>query len=227
MPNFESGTFAVGLIFPYQHPLPSKVLHNWLIERDFTLIDQESQQHVSISPQGMEVDGEEGIAKKGDIRILYNPDANLHGFGSGSFITAKNVEEVSSDASLEVIGDLYEWIGSEIGAADDIATIEVTLNGLHRNSSQSNLSNLFNTETMDLVGQMGGNPGKGVTARFDSDGDPSTSNWYSLLIDRNASGNPNLWGIKCVRRFDSIDEIGVNELEGAIDDIIGYAKGDQ
>jgi hypothetical protein len=226
MPQFESGTLAVGFIFPYQNPVSKSRLDDWLDEKNFKLIEEESQRGLSIGPRGVEVEGEEGIAKRDDMRILYQPSANLNGFPNSSFLTAKNSEAVDFETVLGTVGNIKTWLDDEVDVLQDVATFESTIEGLVRTGRGYDLTEFFNSETLELVGAIGDHPAEGITARFESEADPDTNDWYRLLIDQDAVGNPNLWGTKIVTRYGQLSEISEDTVITPVDNLIGHTMGE-
>lgn len=226
MPQFESGTLAVGFIFPYQNPVSKSRLNDWLEEQDFELIEEESQQGLSIGPKGVEIEGEEGIAKRNDLRILYQPSANLNGFSNSSFLTVKDTESVSFRDVLTAGEDIETWLDDEIGVLQDVATFELTIEGLVRTGPEYDLTEFFNSETLELVGALRDYPAEGITARFESEADPDSDEWYRLLIDQDAVGNPHLWGVKIVTRYGSLSDISEDTVITPLDDLIEHTLGE-
>lgn len=222
MPQFESGSLAIGFIFPYQNPVSKSRLDDRLEEQDFELIEEESQQGLSIGPGGVEVVGEEGIAKRGDLHILYQPSANLNGFPNSSFLTIKNTESVDFESVLTVSENIETWLDNEIGVLRDVATFEQTIEGLVRTGPDYNLTEFFNSETLELVGALGDDPAEGITAGFESEADPDSNEWYRMLIDQDAVGNPHLWRMKIVTRYESLSDISEDVVISPLDDLIEH-----
>lgn len=222
MPQFESGTLAVGFIFPYQNPVSRSRLNEYLINRDFELIDEESQQGLSIGPGGVEIEGEEGVARRDDLRILYQPSANLNGFPNSSFLTAKDSESVEFETVLSAAEDIESWLDDEIDVLRDVSTFELNIEGLVRTSPEYNLTEFFDSDTLDLVGEIGNHPSEGITARFESEAEPDSNDWYRLMIDQDAVGNPHLWGTKLVTRYGRLSDISEEVVMDPLDDLIEH-----
>lgn len=221
MPDFEGGTLALGLIFEYENPVTESSLKGWLEENEFDFIDQEAQQSLNISPQGMKVEGEEGIAKKDDINILYQASANIKGFSDVSFITVKNTERVEFDNVLSTVDDILNWLG-ELEIADDIISFELTIQGLVRIANGATLTKYFTDDALDLTQAIGGYEAEGLTVRLQSKAKPSSNDWYRVLFDGDAAGNPHLWGLNISTRYENVDEISENRVFEPIDEFIDY-----
>lgn len=226
MPEFESGTVAIGQIFPYQNPVGRGRLENWIRQQGFDLIDSDAQQAINVGPQGMSVQGEEGIAKYDDLRLLFDDDANLAGFSNSSFITIKNINNVDFTSTIEQSYNLFNWLDEELDAAEDIVTFEVTIQGLIRTGRNYTISKYLSEDSFELLSDLGGHSGEGVTVRFESSAEEDTNDWYRLLLDEKAVGNPNIWGVKLVTRYDSIDAINEGDALGDLDEFIAHARRD-
>ncbi|WP_156037893.1 hypothetical protein [Haloferax prahovense] len=224
VPEFESGSLAIGLIFPYNNPVSSDRLERWLKESGYNMIEPEAQQALNIGPEGMSIEGEEGIAQKQGHNILFQPSANLNGFSNSSFITVKNPNNVDFESVLSGFEDLYSWIEDEVNIAEDVATIELTIQGLVRTGKNYDLSKYFSTETLDLLEEVGGSKAKGLSTKFESKANPSSSDWYQIVIDTSAVGNPNLWGLQHVLRYDSTNQIDSESILSNIDEFVKHAQ---
>lgn len=224
MPQFESGTLAIGLIFPYENPVSESRLQTWLETEEFELIEQEERQHVAISPEGVGMEGEEGIAKKDDLRVLYQESADISQYSNSSFITIKNVEEVSFDQTVDTAMSLQEWFDEEIGIEDDISTIEVTLQSLIRIQSNSSLSSFLSNDTFDILQEFGGHQGTGNRIEFIAEEPDDPNDWYIITLDKTVAGNPNLWGARFVLRYDNISDINGENVIESFDNFLEHTQ---
>lgn len=216
MVEFEEGSFALGIVFPYPSPVSENKLKGWLAEEDFELRTREGGGIVFGSSGGVQFETpEEGIARRNGLRILYNADANLNGFSSSAFITAKSPEEPDHEEVISFTEEMLNWLEG-MGEAESVATYEVTIQGLIRTEDTHDLTVLFTNEALDWNESVGGSEGRGITARFESTAANDSNEWYRFLIDENARGNPNLWGVNFVRRFPSISSINGEELVNSI-----------
>jgi len=227
MPDFETGTLAIGTIFKYQNPLSQQRLLNWLESKDFEPLDQESQQHLAFGPEGVSMEGEEGFAKLEDIRVLYNAQANLERYPEASFITHKNVKKVELSGPKQKTKNLVSWIEEDVQIKEDIKFFELTIDGVVRKKeSRNSVDEFVNDSVKERLEESYGGPFEGTAIRGQATDDVKPKDWYKIMIDDKGPRNPHISQLKVVWRTENLDNFTEAVIDEKIDSLLEMGGND-
>jgi len=220
MDNIDPTSIAVGIIFPYQQALTQDELTEWLSAQKFSI----TEASVTQASPGIQISNNLAIAQKGDVEVLFDPAATIDGIGNSTFITFRSQNDASFDAVMEEVGAISSRLGEE-NLSDEVKAVELNYEGYIRidRSENKSFSRYFDQKGLDALEETTGKQSQGVAARFEADCQASEPNWYRLLVDSAATGNPNVWAYKLTRRHEEYSDIDEEEINTIINSFVQHS----